>query len=176
MTRVWDLPVRALHWALAASVVLAWLTTEAFVRWHQPLGWAALAIVVARLFWGFAGNRHARFASFMRGPRPTLRYAALALRGKEPRYLGHNPLGAAMMVALLFVVVALALTGWLYTTDVFWGDATVELLHRVFAWTIVALALLHVAGVALASARHRENLVAAMVHGDKRAADAGDID
>ncbi|MEO7055190.1 MAG: cytochrome b/b6 domain-containing protein [Caldimonas sp.] len=176
MTRVWDRPVRALHWALAASVVAGWVTTEAFGRWHQPVGYAALAIVVARLTWSGFGNRYARFNSFLRSPRATWRYASLALRGHETRHVGHNPLGACMVVALIVCVAALALTGWLYTTDRFWGSETVERFHLGFAWAITGLAVLHVAGVVFASVRHRENLVASMVHGHKRDASDSDID
>ncbi len=176
MIRVWDRPVRLLHWALAASVALAWASTEWAVGWHQPLGWGALGIVAMRIVWGFVGSRHARFAQFVRGPRTTLAYAAKALRGHEPRHVGHNPLGAWMVLALMATVGALALTGWLYTTDRFFADETVERLHVALAWAIVALVVLHVAGVAMASRRHRENLVGAMAHGRKRQARGSDID
>ncbi len=174
--RVWDLAVRVLHWALAASVGIAWLTTAWFVQWHQPIGYAAAGLVLVRVVWGFAGGgRYARFAQFVRGPIATWRYARLALRGREPRYVGHNPLGAWMALALAGTVAALALTGWLYTTDLLWGDETVERLHCGFAWTIVALAAIHVGGVIFTSVRHRENLVAAMFDGRKRAAREGDV-
>ena len=103
----------------------------------------------------------------MRGPRATLAYARQVLAAREPRHLGHNPLGACMVLALFACVAGLALTGWLYRTDWFWGDETVERIHVVLAWIGVALVLLHVAGVALASFRHRENLVAAMISGEK---------
>lgn len=173
--RVWDPAVRVLHWTLVASVALAWATTEWLGPWHQPVGWAALAIVVARIAWGFAGPRYARFAQFVRGPRSTLRYARAFLSGSERRYLGHNPLGACMVLALIACVAGLAFTGWLYTTDRFWGDETVERVHLGLAWTMVVLAVLHVAGVVTASLRHRENLVASMWSGDKREAAGDDV-
>ena len=166
--RIWDPAVRVLHWALAASFALGWATTEWLGDWHQPVGYAALAIVAARIAWGFAGSRYARFSQFVRGPRATLAYARQVLAGREPRHLGHNPLGAVMVLALFACIVGLALTGWLYTTDRFWGDETVERIHVALAWTGLALVLVHVAGVALASFRHRENLVAAMLGGSKR--------
>jgi cytochrome b len=81
-----------------------------------------------------------------------------------------------MVVAFFACIGALALTGFLYTTDRFWGDETVERVHVALAWTIVVLAVVHVLGVWVASVRHRENLIAAMLHGKKRAAAAGDID
>jgi cytochrome b len=92
------------------------------------------------------------------------------LRRREPRHLGHNPLGGWMTVILLLTVALVGLSGWLYTTDRFWGVEWVERLHSTLADALLALAAVHVAGAIYASFRHRENLVAAMVHGRKRAA------
>jgi cytochrome b len=127
----------------------------------------ALAIVLMRLLWGAIGSHYARFVQFVRGPRSTWSYLMAVLQRREPRYLGHNPLGACMVLALLASVAGLALTGWLYTTDRFWGDATVEQAHLLLAWGLLALVVLHVAGVLFTSQRQRENLIAAMVSGDK---------
>ena len=175
MTRVWDGAVRALHWALVLAVAAAWLTTEWFGGWHRAAGWLALAIVVARMGWGWLGPGHARFARFVRTPRATLAYARSVLLRREPRYLGHNPLGACMVLAFFACTVLLALTGWLYTTDRFWGNETVEDIHRWLAWSFVLLAAMHVAGIAYASLRHHENLVGSMLSGDKRAPRGSDI-
>src|SRR5207344_1558354 len=103
----------------------------------------------------------------------TLGYLRQVLSGRAPRYIGHNPLGGWMIVALLACIAGLSLTGWLYTTDRFWGDETVETVHRLLAWGMLGLITLHVAGVVFTSLRHRENLVAAMFSGRKRPA-AGD--
>lgn len=93
------------------------------------------------------------------------------LAGTEERHLGHNPLGGWMALALWTTVAGACATGWLYTTDAFFGIAWVETAHQVLAWTVVALLPLHLAGVVLASLRHRENLVAAMFGGSKRPPD-----
>ena len=172
---VWDRPVRLLHWVLAAAVLVAWLTTLVGFSAHQPAGWVALAAVVLRTGWGFAGSRYARFAQFVRAPRATLHYLRAALRAREPRFIGHNPLGGLMVLALLLVVAGLALTGWLYTTDWLWGDEQVEQWHRVLAWALLGLVALHVAGVLHASLRHRENLLRAMFSGTKNAAANDDV-
>ena len=173
--RVWDRTVRVLHWSLVVAVALAAVGTVALFGAHQPAGYAALAIVVLRVLWGGLGNRYARFGQFVRAPRATLRYARAVLRRREPRCLGHNPLGGWMVVALMGCIAGLALTGWLYTTDAFFGDETVERAHRALAWALLGLVVAHLAGVAFTSLRQRENLVAAMFDGRKRAPAGDDI-
>ena len=173
---VWDLPVRLLHWALAAAVAVAWLSTLGWFRAHEPAGYVALGVVAARLAWGFAGGRYARFSQFVRGPRTTLEYTSSLWAGRESRYIGHNPLGGWMALALLGCVAALGVTGWLYTTDAFWGMAWLDQLHTALAWLLLGLAALHVAGVVFTSRRQRENLVRAMLSGSKAAPRPGDID
>jgi cytochrome b len=171
---VWDRPVRLLHWGLALACAAAWLTSAIFLRWHEPIGYATLAIVAVRIAWGFAGRGHARLASFVRGPRATWAYAQQVARGSAPRYVGHNPLGAWMALALWACVAALGVTGWLYTTDMFWGEGWLNLLHEVLAWLLVVLVALHLAGAILTGRKHGENLPRAMLTGRKRAPGPGD--
>ena len=173
--RVWDRAVRALHWVLVGAVALSALGLVALFGVHQPAGYVALAAVVLRIVWGLVGTHYARFAQFVRGPRASWRYARRVAAGREPRYLGHNPLGAWMVVALMACVAGLAVTGWLYTTDAYWGDEAVERVHRALAWTLLALVVAHVAGVIYTSVRHRENLVASMLNGVKRTPEGDDI-
>jgi cytochrome b len=168
MVRVWDLFVRCAHWALVVSVVSAWLLRHTDGPWHIRLGYTALAIVVARIVWGFIGTDHARFAEFVRSPRTTIAYARAVLTRREPRHLGHNPLGAWMILALIVTIALLGLTGWMSTTDAYWGIAWVADTHEMLSDALIALVALHLAGVIFSSIRHRENLVAAMVHGRKR--------
>ena len=174
--RVWDLAQRLLHWVLVASVGLAALSVFTLSGAHQPAGWVALGAVVLRVVWGFAGSRYARFSQFVRAPRATLRYLRSVLAHREPRYLGHNPLGAWMVTALLGCVAGLAFTGWLYRTDAFWGNEAVEDAHRMLAWALLAAAVLHASGVVFTSLRHRENLLTSMFSGSKRAPSGSDID
>ena len=171
--RVWDRPVRLLHWTLAAAIALAWLTAEGNVSWHERLGYVALAAVALRIVWGFAGSGHARFSDFVRSPRETLAYARSVLNGTEERHLGHNPLGGWMALLLWLLAAATGVTGWLYTTDSFFGEAWLDQLHEALAWAILAAVALHLAGVAFTSWRQRENLVRAMLGGHKRDEDAG---
>jgi cytochrome b len=176
VVRVWSLGLRALHWSLAATVIAAWVTREGFGVWHERVGDACLALVGVRLLMGFMSGTRARFAHFVRDPGATWAYARQAWARREPRYLGHNPLGAWMILALLFTAAMTGVTGWVYTTDRFWGDPLVEQLHEICATALVGLAAAHVLGVIATSIRHRENLARAMVTGDKRCASGDDID
>ena len=168
MVPVWDLAVRVLHWSLVLSVAAAWLTRHSPGRWHEWLGYGTLAIVATRVVWGFVGFHHARFANFVRPASVTFAYARDVCGGREARFIGHNPLGGWMVVALLTMVVLVGFTGWLYTTDRFWGIAWVEELHETLSDVLFAFVALHILGVLFTSRKHRENLVAAMLHGRKR--------
>lgn len=176
MQRVWDWPLRLLHWGLVASIVAAWLSSEETSGVHDYIGYASAAIVAARLLWGVAGNRYARFSHFVRGPGPTVAYLRAVARGRAARHLGHNPLGGAMVVALLSCVGLLAVSGWALGTDLLWGYAWPVRVHVALAWTLVGLVLLHVSGVLFTSWQHRENLVLAMLTGKKKPPAPGDQD
>ena len=169
--KIWDVPVRLMHWLLVASIAGAWITRHQRGPLHEYFGYAAAGIVAARLLWGFAGSRHARFSQFVLGTQATLAYARRVAAGTAPRYLGHNPLGGWMVLLLLGCVAAVAFSGWLTTTDLLWGYAGPVLVHETLAWSLLALIAAHVAGVLFTSLHQRENLVAAMVSGDKRPED-----
>lgn len=173
--RVWDPLVRIAHWTLATSVILAWATHEGGGRAHIWTGYVALAVAALRIVWGFAGPSYARFAQFIRSPRATLAYAGSVLKKREPRYVGHNPLGGWMVAVLLLSVIASCLTGWLFTTDRYWGVEWVEELHGAISNALLPLVALHLAGVVFTSLRHRENLVGAMFSGSKRAPAPDDV-
>jgi cytochrome b len=176
MIRVWDPLVRAFHWALVASFAVAWLSSENWDSLHNAAGYAAGALVGLRMVWGFLGPRYARFTQFVRSPAAVLVYLRAIKDGTERRYIGHNPAGGAMIVVLLVAMAATAVSGWLLTTDAFWGSTILQHVHSLLAHGVLALVVVHLAGVALASLRHHENLARAMVLGAKRAAEPGDID
>ena len=175
MIRVWDPFVRAFHWALAASFAVAWLSSEKWDGLHAAAGYAAGALVGLRIVWGFFGPRYARFTQFVRPPDAVIAYLRAIKDGSERRYIGHNPAGGAMIVVLLVAMAATAVSGWLQTTDAFWGSAILQHVHSLLAHGVLALVAVHLAGVALASLRHRENLARAMVVGVKRGAGPGDM-
>ena len=175
MVRVWDLFVRVFHWSLALSFAIAWLSAQSWEALHDWAGYAAGSLVLARVLWGFLGAPYARFAQFVRSPRTVVAYLKAIATGSEARFIGHNPAGGAMIVALLIAMAATATTGWMLTTDALWGATWAQRLHSLVAHGLLLLVLGHLAGVALASVRHRENLVRAMVFGDKRAPEPGDV-
>ncbi|MEN9538818.1 MAG: hypothetical protein RLZZ126_1053 [Pseudomonadota bacterium] len=172
MQTVWPPLLRMLHWVLALGVIGAFATHEASRAWrgltvHEWLGYVALGAAALRVLLGFTGRSPWPFKAFVRSVPVTVAYARDVLAHREGRYLGHNPLGAWMVVALLANALVCALSGWLYTTDRFWGVAWVGTLHDLTGHLLVPLLALHLAGVVFTSIRHRENLVAAMLHGRK---------
>jgi cytochrome b len=173
--KVWDPLVRIFHWSLVASFAVAWATGDEWERLHIWAGYAAAALIAFRLLWGVAGPRYARFGQFVKSPGAALRYLRAMMSGHERRYLGHNPAGGLMIVALIAALAGVSLTGWMYTTDAFWGVEWVEETHEALANLLLILVGLHVAGVVVAGLRHHENLVRAMVTGRKRAPAAEDV-
>ncbi|MCK5777600.1 MAG: cytochrome b/b6 domain-containing protein [Rhodospirillales bacterium] len=173
--KVWDPVVRVFHWSLVGAFALAWLTGDELDRVHEIAGYVILGLVAVRLVWGVIGPRYARFTQFVPGVRGFRDYLTDIGKGREHRHLGHNPAGGAMVVALLLALLATGGTGWMMTLDMFWGSEWVEEVHEVMANMMLVLVGLHVAGVAVVSIRHRENLVRAMLTGRKRPPAPGDI-
>ena len=195
--KVWDIAVRVGHWSLVALFAIAYLSGEIEAETlHAWAGYAILAIIVFRLLWGFVGTRHARFTDFVFGWTTTSAYARSLLTLRPKHYLGHNPLGGWMVVALL---AALLLVSWsgleLYAAGgkgplagmklmpvkpAFanrekenddrdgGGDDLWEDVHEFLAHLSLLLVFLHIGGVLLSSLLHRENLIRAMVTGTKR--------
>lgn len=174
--RVWDPFVRLFHWSLVLSFAVAWFTAHSAEAVHYWAGYAAAALITMRLLWGLLGTHYARFSQFVRRPRDIVAYLRAIVTGSEGRYIGHNPAGGAMVVVLILAMGGTALTGWLTTTDAFWGIDWMQELHDLAAHGLLLLVGVHVAGVILASFRHHENLVLSMISGRKRAAEPGDVD
>lgn len=168
MVRVWDPFVRIFHWSLAALFVLAFATGDESEWLHLTAGYSIAGLLLLRAVWGFVGPAHARFGDFVRSPQAVLAYLRQTIRMRAPRYLGHNPAGGVMVLALMATLAAISVTGFMMTTDAFWGSEWVENLHKAFVYAALVLVALHVAGVLFASIEHGENLVKAMVTGRKR--------
>jgi len=178
---VWDLPLRLDHAALAVCVtgsfVTHWLGSAAF-RWHEACGCTTLVLVLFRLAWGVMGTRHARFGSFVRGPRAAAAYARALLRRAPPESAGHNPLGGWMVLALLALLLAQAASGLVANDGIvdagpLYGyvsavqsDAASHL-HRALSNWILAGACLHVLAVLAYRLVLRKDLIRPMLTGFK---------
>jgi cytochrome b len=179
--RVWDLPTRLFHWALALCVIgsfaTAWLPGS-WIEWHARLGYAVLALVTFRLLWGVVGGRWSRFTAFLYAPSSVLAY----LRGRaHPDHLvGHNPLGAGSVFALLLALLIQVGTGLVSDDEIaFTGPLnrfvssaqglSATWYHKAIGeWVLVALVVLHLAAILYYLLAKRENLVRPMLSGDKQ--------
>jgi cytochrome b len=178
--RVWDLPTRLFHWLLAACVVGLVITGHiggGLIDWHARLGYCVLALLLFRLVWGLVGGYWSRFASFLYAPSHVVAY----VRGRShPDHLiGHNPLGAASVFAMLLLLVAQVATGLVSDDEISFtgplnrfvasskGLAATWYHKNVGQWIIVGLVVLHVAAIVYYRVRKQDNLVRPMVIGDK---------
>ncbi|HEM46800.1 MAG TPA: cytochrome B [Alphaproteobacteria bacterium] len=166
---VWDPLVRAFHWSLLAAFFGALLTGDEFERLHVTLGYIVAGLVAFRLVWGVVGTRHARFSDFVYGPKTIAEHLRATMRLRARRYIGHNPAGGAMVIALLVMLAVVSLSGYMMTGGAFRNAEWLEELHEGAAYLTVGLIALHVVGVAVASLEHGEHLVRSMITGRKRA-------
>jgi len=191
--RIWDLAIRLFHWSLVFFFTVAYLTGDDAESLHAYSGYIIIGLLVFRLLWGFIGTRTARFSSFIYSPAETLRYAKAFVSRHPIHYVGHNPLAALMVFALLF---SIAFTCWsgleAYAAEgkgPLAGNKTLlipgamadddehersrrhggselwEDLHEAAANLTLFLVFIHIAGVLLASVVHGENLIKSMITG-----------
>ncbi|MDH5376761.1 MAG: cytochrome b/b6 domain-containing protein [Gammaproteobacteria bacterium] len=179
--KVWDPAVRIFHWTLVASFLVAYLSEDDFMSLHVWAGYLIGGLIIFRLIWGLIGTRYARFSSFVKRPQEVRSYLRDVLLFRAKRYLGHNPAGGAMIIALLLSLTITTVTGvMVYGAEesagplapLFAGasesvEDVLEEVHEFFANFTVFLVFFHVAGVVIASFQHHENLVRSMVTGLK---------
>lgn len=187
--KVWDLPVRIIHWGLALSVFGAWLTRELegdWFAWHTRCGYAVLVLVLTRIVWGLIGTRYARFADFVRGPTTVVKYIKEIRRSSgDSQHLGHNPLGALMIIALLTMLLMQAVTGLFANDQIFetgplFGYVSVAVSDQLTTWhkqifDVLWIAIwVHVAAALFYLSVLGQNLIVPMLTGRKSgAADQG---
>lgn len=174
--RVWDLPTRVFHWALAFSVISAFVSVKIggnAMIWHVRFGYGVLALMLFRVVWGFMGPVYARFATFLTGPRDVI----AILRGRPWTGVGHNPLGALSVLALIIVFGLQAVLG-LFTTDEIAFDgplvkhvssdwvAFATRWHNRAEWWLIGLVLLHVGAIIVHRVMHHRDLIRPMLTGD----------
>ena len=179
--RVWDLPTRIFHWALAVLVVFSFTTGKiggGWMEWHLKSGYAILTLLAFRMAWGVVGGHNARFASFLRGPRAAWAYARETLASRHPASLGHNPLGGWMVMLMLAILIVQAATGLFADDDISTQGplaakvsnawvARMTTIHKYNEWVVVAAAALHVIAIAAYRWGFKEDLLSPMLHGWK---------
>ncbi len=180
-TRVWDLPVRLFHWALAVVILFSYISGEIggnWLEWHMYSGFTALGLVLFRVVWGFVGGYHARFANFVRGPVAVMTYLRALLAGNYQPTVGHNPLGAVSVLVLLLSVAVQAVTGLFANDDVMLegplashvSKRTSDFLtgiHEVNSNLLLGLIALHIIAITYYWFAKKENLLKPMVTGVK---------
>jgi cytochrome b len=173
---VWDLPLRLFHWALFICVTGAFISVNIggnAMVWHGRFGLTMVGLLVFRLVWGFAGSTYARFSSFVRGPSVIRAY----LRG-EWHGLGHNPLGALSVLAMLGTLTAQALTGLFSNDDIAFQGYLASLvssdmssrltgIHTLFEPVLIVLILAHLGAIVFYTRVKKDNLVKPMIVGWK---------
>lgn len=180
--RVWDLPTRTFHWLLAAAVIGLVVTGKIggnAVVWHFRLGYLVMGLLCFRLVWGLIGGRWSRFASFIYAPGTVLRYLRGQSRPDEHVHVGHNPLGAGSVFALLFFLGVQVGTGLVADDEIanqgplnrfVSTDSALQATHwhkDYGQWILITLVLLHVAAIVYYRLRKGSNLVQPMLTGDK---------
>jgi cytochrome b len=181
--RVWDLPTRAFHWALAlgvvASVTSAWIGGNA-MTWHFRFGYAIFTLLAFRLVWGVVGGHWSRFARFTYAPATTLRYVRGQSRPDEHHEVGHSPLGALSVFSLLGVLGLQVATGLFADDEIANSGPLVKFVsgktslamthwHSGYGqWVIIALVALHLGAIGYYLIAKRRNLIGPMLTGDKQ--------
>ncbi len=180
---IWDLPVRLCHWLLALSIAGAFISVNmGEMEWHMRFGFAAGVLVVFRLIWGLIGSETARFTRFIPGPGSIVSYLRGTWRG-----LGHNPLGALSVLAMLAAVIFQVATGTMSNDDILFdgpwavrvGKDTSDMMtgwHTTSRWVLLGLIGLHILAVAVYTFLLKKPLVRAMITGkmDAGKTDAGE--
>jgi cytochrome b len=173
---LWDLPVRLFHWLLVGLLGFSWWSGEHHdMDWHRLSGYAIVALLIFRIYWGFVGGRTARFAQFVKGPRAALDY----VRGRHTAAPGHNPIGGWSVLALLLTLAVMVSTG-LFSVDVdglesgplsdyvsFDNGRLAAGVHHVAFNVLLALVALHVLAILVYLVR-RHDLIGPMIHGRRR--------
>lgn len=186
--KAWDWNVRIFHWLLLMLVINAWLTAEfgdMEMKWHQINGLFILFLVSFRIFWGFFGSSTARFTRFIYGPGKIRAYLSATRSGKRQKYLSHNPLGGAMVIALLLMLATQATTG-LFSSDGMFASGPLSDrvseslseqfsgLHEIGFIFLLVMVIAHVSAVLFYLLKHKDNLIKPMLNGYKMAANYED--
>jgi cytochrome b len=179
--KVWDAPVRLFHWLLVLLFAFMFFSGKSgseWLEWHVRAGYAILALLFFRVLWGFAGSTHARFSSFLAGPKACIDCLRHLAKREPSPYAGHNPLGGWMVLVLLLALLFQAGTGLFSNDDVLFEGPLASLVSKSLsdrltswhAWNfnlLLILAGLHIVAVLYHAGFMKENLIGAMFTGVK---------
>ena len=180
--KVWDVPVRVVHWALVGLILFSWWSGKEggmTMTYHMWSGYAILTLVIFRVAWGFVGSTHARFRDFIYAPRALVDYARTLTGRRAAVYAGHNPVGGLSALLMLLSLLVQTGTGLFSNDDIltegplygYVTKATSDWLTTVHNYNfnvLLTLAGIHIAAILYYWIYKRENLVAAMFTGRKR--------
>lgn len=170
--KVWDPAVRLFHWSLVIAFTANALILDDDSKLHQYVGYVVVGLVAFRVLWGFVGSRYARFNSFPPSVAGATEQLSDMATGRTKIHVGHTPLGALMIYNLLATLAIIGASGYLMTTDMFWGVEWPEEIHELsVAWAEFSV-VLHIAAVLFESRRTKVNLPRAMMTGVKTVPDA----
>lgn len=168
VVRVWDPFVRVFHWSLVLGITANLFFLKGDWVLHQGVGFFIAGLILLRVIWGFVGTHYARFNTFPPDMRASVEQLTDVAVGRKTIHVGHTPLGALMIYNLLLTVLVICLSGYLMTTDAFWGTEWTERLHRIsVAWAEFS-ALAHIVAVVFESVRLKVNLPRSMITGYKK--------
>ena len=180
--KVWDVPVRVVHWALVVLICFSWWSGKEggmTMTYHLWSGYAILTLLIFRLAWGFAGSTHARFSDFLYAPKAFVDYAKTLTGRRAAVYAGHNPVGGLSAILMLLSMLLQAGTGLFSNDDVLtegplYRYITKETsdwlttIHNYNFYVLITLAGIHIAAILYYWVYKRENLVKPMFTGEKR--------
>jgi len=165
--KVWDPLVRIFHWSLLLAFVANAMLVSEESQLHLWVGYGIVGLVLVRIVWGFVGTQYARFSNFPPNLADATGQLTEIATGRNSLHRGHTPLGALMIYNLLAALLMIGVTGYMMTTNMFWGIDWVQELHELFVSWAEFSVVLHIAAVIFESRRTKVNLTRAMVTGYK---------
>lgn len=178
---VWDVPVRLFHWLLVTSILMLFITGKVggnYMEWHKKIGYFVIGLILFRVVWGFVGSYHARFKNFVRAPAAVIAYAKSLLKKDSPHYVGHNPMGALSVLAVMVAVGFQTVTGLFSNDDIMLEGPYASMvskafsdqmtsLHKLNSNVILVLIGLHLSAIVFYAVFKKEQLIEAMLTGKK---------
>ncbi|MBN3560813.1 cytochrome b/b6 domain-containing protein [Aliamphritea spongicola] len=180
--KVWDPLVRIFHWSLVVLFFTAYISEDDLQTVHFYAGYGVAFLITFRLLWGLIGSRYARFSNFVTSYAELKAYLKSLLSLRVKHYTGHNPAGGWMVVLLLVTLTLLSVSGlllaaaegegplasWYVAGHWLMSESVMEPLHEFAANFMISLIVIHIAGVLFSSVLHKENLIRAMITGNKK--------